>query len=282
MESGGEKVDKEQKRIDRADHFHTVDQTSNPNFFIQFLDEGNRLETAQACKSIMSSLLNVQQGQYVLDLGCGTGDDVRSLAQLVGNTGRAVGVDNSEYMIREARNRSDRGPNVPVEFYVGDAHRLDFIDNNTFDCSRVERLLMHLDNPSKAIAEMVRVTKPGGRIVTVDLDWDGLIINHNDRDLTRKVVHLMCDSNRNGWIGRQLPSFFKERGLKNVNIVAHSLVAHYSFFIKVCDGIMKSGQKTSTLTQEEYTRMWGYLERTNRNGTFLAAFPGFIVSGQKL
>jgi ubiquinone/menaquinone biosynthesis C-methylase UbiE len=161
----------------------------------------------------MSSLLNVQPGQCVLDLGCGTGDDVRSLAQLVGNTGRAVGVDKSEYMIREAKNRSDRGPKLPAEFYVGDAHRLDFIDNNTFDCSRVERLLMHLDNPNKAIAE-VRVTKPGGRIVAFDLDWDGLIINHNDRALTRKVVHLMCDSISNGWIGRQLPSFFKERGLK--------------------------------------------------------------------
>ena len=100
-------MDKEQKRIDRADHFHTVDQTSNPNFFIQFLDEGNRLETAQACKSIMYSLLNVQPGQYVLDLGCGTGDDVRSLAKL-------VGVDKSEYMIRETKNRSDRGPKLPV------------------------------------------------------------------------------------------------------------------------------------------------------------------------
>jgi hypothetical protein len=45
---------------------------------------------------------------------------------------------------------------------------------------------------------------------------------------------------------------------------------------------MKSGQKTGALTQEEYSRMWGYLERTNLDGTFLAAFPGFIVSGQKL
>ncbi len=67
----------DQMRIDRVDHFHTVD--SNPDFFIKFVDEGNRLETARACKRIMSSLLNIQQGQYLLDVGCGTGDDVRSL-----------------------------------------------------------------------------------------------------------------------------------------------------------------------------------------------------------
>lgn len=265
-------------RIERVDHFHTVD--SNPGFFIKFVDEGNRLETARTCKTIMSSLLNIQQGQYLLDVGCGTGDDVRSLAKLVGIAGRIVGVDSSENMITEARKRSDLGAKQPIEFYVGNAHHLDFADN-TYDCSRAERLLMHLNDPSKAIAEMVRVTKSGGFIVIFDLDWDGIIINHNDRILTRKIIHMMCDSIRNGWIGRQLRAFFKEAGLKNINIVAHAILPNYPFLTQVCDGMMKSALETGALTEDEYKRMWVYLERTNQEGSFLAAIPGLIVCGQK-
>jgi ubiquinone/menaquinone biosynthesis C-methylase UbiE len=211
-----------------VDRFHSVDQTTNPDFFIKFVDEGNRLETVQICKNIMSSFLNIQQGQSILDVGCGTGDDVLSLAELVGKTGRVAGVDSSENMIEEAKKRSKlRGGRISIEFHVGNPHHLDFADK-TFDCSRAERLLMHLDDPSKVIAEMARVTKPGGRIVVFDLDWDGVIIKHNDRTLTRKVIHLMCDSIRNGWIGRQLPSLFKQAGLKSIDTVAHTILPHYT------------------------------------------------------
>lgn len=156
-----------------VDRFHSVDQTTNLDFFIKFVDEGNRLEMVQTCKKIMSSFLNMQQGQSILDVGCGTGDDVLSLAELVGKTGSVVGVDSSEKMIEESKKRSNlRGGKLSIELHVGNAHHLDFADN-TFDCSRAERLLMHVDDP---IAEMARVTKPGGHIVIFDLDWDGVII----------------------------------------------------------------------------------------------------------
>jgi ubiquinone/menaquinone biosynthesis C-methylase UbiE len=280
---------------DRVDHFHTIDQTNNPDFFIKFVDEGNSLETVQACKRIMSSLLNLQHDQSVLDVGCGTGDDVLSIAGVVGGTtGYVVGVDSSEKMIAEARKRNHekimqaggggrRGTEIklPVEFYVGNAnHQLDFSDN-TFDCSRAERLLMHLDDPTKAISEMVRVTKPAGRIVVFDLDWDGIIINHNNRILTRKVIHLMCDNIKNGWIGRQLPTLFKQAGLKNINTIAHTIIPHFNFFIQICNGMMKNALQTGALTENEYNQMWSYLEKTNLDGSFLVAIPGFIVCGQK-
>jgi ubiquinone/menaquinone biosynthesis C-methylase UbiE len=140
---------------------------------------------------------------------------------------------------------------------------------------------MHVDDPSKAIAEMVRVTRPGGRIVVFDLDWDGVIINHNDRILTRKIIHLMCDSIRNGWIGRQLPALFKEAGLRNISTVAHTILPYYTFFTKVCDGMIKSALQKGALTEDEYEQMWNYLEKRNQEGGFLAAIPGFVVYGER-
>ena len=55
---------------------------------------------------------------------------------------------------------------------------------------------------------MVRVTRPGGRIVVFDFDWDTLIIDHPDKETTRTVVLTYSDSIQNGWIGRQLPRLF--------------------------------------------------------------------------
>ncbi len=269
--------------INSVDQFNTVDQTDNPDFFIKFVDEGNSLESTQACKRIMCSRLNIERDQSILDVGCGTGDDVISLAELVGNRGHVAGVDSSEKMITEARKRLElrrREKPLPVEFHLGNGHHLDFA-NNTFDCTRAERLLMHVDDPSKAIAEMVRVTRPGGRIVVFDLDWDGVIINHNDRILTRKIIHLMCDSIRNGWIGRELPALFKEAGLRNIGTVAHTILTTYTFFTKVYDGIIKSALQKGVITEDEYAKMWSYLEKRNQEGDFLAAIPGFIVYGQK-
>ncbi len=51
----------------------------------------------------MLELLALQPGEKVLDIGCGTGDDIRDLAQLVGSSGWCVGVDQNGAMIEEAR-----------------------------------------------------------------------------------------------------------------------------------------------------------------------------------
>src|SRR6266581_4620497 len=119
----------------------------------------------------------IRPGHAVLDVGCGAGDDLRSLAQLVGPTGRVVGVDNSETMLQEARERT-RG--LPVECHTGDAHHLDFAADS-FDSCRAERVLQHVEEPFQAFAEFVRVVRPGCRVVVADPDYGTLMVDATDR-----------------------------------------------------------------------------------------------------
>jgi ubiquinone/menaquinone biosynthesis C-methylase UbiE len=100
----------------------------------------------------------------VLDVGCWAGDGLRSLAEFVGATGRVVGVDTSKAMLAEARARTE---GLAVECRVGDAHRLEFA-TDTFDACRADRVFQHLERPREALAELVRVTRPGGWIVVMD------------------------------------------------------------------------------------------------------------------
>jgi ubiquinone/menaquinone biosynthesis C-methylase UbiE len=114
---------------DKKDNYEwtSVDNTGKSEKFVNYLDITSSLEFFKVVKRESYSMLEVRKGSRVLDVGCGTGDDVLALAQIVGETGWAVGVDNSEKLIAEARKRAEDAK-LPVEFKVGDAHKLEFSD----------------------------------------------------------------------------------------------------------------------------------------------------------
>jgi SAM-dependent methyltransferase len=127
------------------------------------------------------ALLAAQPGQSVLDVGCGVGVFLPMLAAAVAPSGKVVGLDHSAAMVKDALARVDGvGLTDAVTVLEGDACRLPFPDA-TFDAAHCERLLMHLEDPDRALAEMVRVVRPAGRIVVAEPDWAGVRIDHPDR-----------------------------------------------------------------------------------------------------
>jgi ubiquinone/menaquinone biosynthesis C-methylase UbiE len=205
--------------------FRAVDRSGDPRAHVGYLDAAGGLAWARAYKRRTFALLEPRPGGQVLDLGCGTGDDVRALAALVAPGGRAVGVDASETMVAEALARSAAaGPDAPAaEFRVGDAHRLPFA-GASFDGCRADRTLQHVEDPGRALGELVRVARPGARIVVSEPDWETLVVDAPDRAATRRILNARCDRMRHGWIGRRLPGLFLAAGLRRVDVTATSLV----------------------------------------------------------
>ena len=83
-------------------------------------------------------------------------------------------------MLTEARRRTVR-PSLPVDFRAGDVTRLDLADA-AFDGTYCERVFQHVGDVTTAMDELVRVTRPGGRIVVVDTDWGMHAIHGADPD----------------------------------------------------------------------------------------------------
>jgi ubiquinone/menaquinone biosynthesis C-methylase UbiE len=257
--------------------FTAVDRTKDPGFFIHFLDEAN--EVAKTGKPLIIEALRLGAGQIVLDLGCGTGADVIDIAKLVGPDGRVVGLDVSEALISEARRRWGDSE-LPIEFLIGDAQELEF-DDASFDACRTERMLMHVPDEQRALAEMVRVTRPGGRVAAFDLDHDTHIVDSLEKDTTRMVVRSFNDGLQHGWIGRQLPRLFREHGLTEVTVVPHQLFLPLEFYELLLGGHLVRVQRQGVLTPGEVERWWTELRATAQRGEFLATITGFIVAGTK-
>jgi ubiquinone/menaquinone biosynthesis C-methylase UbiE len=257
--------------------FNQVDRTEDPDFFVRFMDEAQKPPGIQASKQRMLDRAALSAGDAVLDVGCGPGDDLFAIANLVGPAGRLVGLDASEVMIAEARRRAaKRG--LHVRFEIGDATALPFADG-AFDLCRAARVLEHLADPRKALAEMVRVTRPGGRIVVFDFDWDTLVIDHPDRQTTRTIVQTYSDAIQNGWIGRELPRLFEEQHVEVLSVDPLQIAVHYALAELFLGGHLVALQESGALTPGQAQRWWEHLRRAEAAGTLLIGFTAFVVVG---
>jgi len=114
--------------------------------------------------------MEFSSGDRILDVGCGTGSLTLLVAGRLQAPGEAVGIDAAPKMIAIAR-RKAAAAGVPARFYPGVAEALDFPDAS-FDLVVNSMFTHHIDTGLKkrAFAEMERVLKPGGTLVTADVD----------------------------------------------------------------------------------------------------------------
>ncbi|MBM7701719.1 demethylmenaquinone methyltransferase [Metabacillus iocasae] len=118
--------------------------------------------------------MNVQKGAKALDVCCGTADWTLSLAEAVGETGEVVGLDFSQNMLQIGQEKVKESPFSNVQLVHGNAMELPFEDN-TFDYVTIGFGLRNVPDYLKALQEMFRVVKPGGKVVCLETSQPTLI-----------------------------------------------------------------------------------------------------------
>jgi demethylmenaquinone methyltransferase/2-methoxy-6-polyprenyl-1,4-benzoquinol methylase len=114
-----------------------------------------------------ADLAGIGPGDSALDLCCGTGDLALELARRVHPGGRVVGVDFSAPMLQLARSKS-LAAGVAITRVEGNALELPF-DDGEFDAATVGFGIRNLVDLERGLAEMVRVVRPGGRVVILEI-----------------------------------------------------------------------------------------------------------------
>lgn len=255
-----------------------VDQTADPSFYSQLLDatRAQLLEDARREPAKVFGKLNLQPGLRALDVGCGTGDYLRTLAPLVA-PGEAVGVDLSTSLIAAAQQRVGPGDRN-VSFQVGDAYRLPFPDAS-FDRVIATQVLLHLDDPWGAVAEMRRVLARHGLLMIGEWDWDSTCLAVTDRDLGRRFTHLLCDQMNNGVIVRELGWRLEGHRFARVEVtpqvrIARELDAAFTWLIEPS---AHEFVRTGTLTAEDGDRLLDDLRQRSRAGQYFLARTYYSV-----
>lgn len=268
--------------VENVGQFTEVDHATESSWFIRFMDMANAVPEYAAIRECLARSLGDLHGRRVLDVGCGTGDDAREVARLVGDSGRVVGTDLSEAMISEARRRSELADPLPVTFDVEDMCHLSFPDG-AFDGTRAKLVRQHCADLDRADDELMRVTRPGGRIAVFDYDFETLAVDHPDRAATRKIVHSWVDGHQYGWNGRQLVRRFAARGLKEPELTPYTVLLPFEFFRSSMEGRLAQDQESGNLglTADELAAWWQPLRTAAAQGRFFASLTGFVLAGTR-
>jgi ubiquinone/menaquinone biosynthesis C-methylase UbiE len=226
----------------------------------------------------------LKPGGTVVEVGCGTGITLADLAAAVGPGGRAFGFEPQPVFAELARRRlAERGlGQASVE--IGTAEAIPLGDASV-DAAVAQTVLVHVPRAAAAVAEMCRVVRPGGRVASIDQDGDALVIDHPDKELTRRLVAFSSDHRyADGWTGRRLPRMFRAAGLSDITVImrCHMETEPGDFLHAMALRLADIALEVGVLNQEEWRRWTGGLAELAEAGSFFASANYYLCSGVML
>jgi ubiquinone/menaquinone biosynthesis C-methylase UbiE len=268
-------------QLPRAE-FTDVDRAGDPQAYVRMLESREGQPFHRHYKERALALLDLRPGDSVLDVGCGLGTDALAMADRVGPRSNVVGFDLSMTMLREAQQRS-RDKTEHVSFCRGDVHHLPFAATS-FDRCRADRTFQHLPDPRQALTEMLRVTKPGGRLLIVEPDHESRLLDSPYPDISRKFFAFRNATLQQPGIAHQLYRLFREFRLVDVEVEPLTQVTtDYEEIRPTTDllGGIRLAQRHGAVAADEADRWAAALEAAIQQGTFFHSLTYFITTGRK-
>jgi ubiquinone/menaquinone biosynthesis C-methylase UbiE len=200
------------------------DSNERARSLIDALDE---LRTHAATRRYKQRSVELCSGsaRRILDVGCGTGDDVLALAEAAGPASEVVGVDHRWELIAEAERRA-RNVALNVHFSQADARALPFA-SKSFDLVRADRLLEEVADVGAVLRELVRVLCASGRILLHHVSASAVPLRQHD-------------------VGHQLALSLSALGVRGVELMAEpDLVVLGEGSPRVLQGVTVLGTKVT-------------------------------------
>jgi len=191
-------------------HAHNRD-TANVDRLVAVLDQQEAVDGVRRLRDWAQGALGVRPGERAVDVGAGTGSQIRALALLVGADGDALGVE-AQPGLRAVAGRRAAEAGSTARFSDGDAVALPLPDASV-DVVWCERVLQHLSEPERAVAEIARVLRPGGRVALLDTDWATMILHPGDPGTVAALTAAARSASADPYSGRKLGERLSGAGL---------------------------------------------------------------------
>jgi ubiquinone/menaquinone biosynthesis C-methylase UbiE len=239
---------------------------------IRVLDAAETRPAAARLRARSYQLLRLPPGATVVDVGCGT---ARAVAELAEHGARAIGVDLDPAMLAAARRRF---PDIDVR--AADATELPLGDAQAHGY-RADKVYHVLPDPHAALAEARRILIPGGRIVLLGQDWDTIVIDSDQPELTRRIVHARADTIPHPRIARAYRNLLLDGGFHDVDVEVHTAIFTDATMQPILVGYATAARQTGAITGDEADNWISEQTRRAQDDRLLVAIPMFLAAATR-
>ena len=168
---------------------------------------------------IPTEIANIKEGNVVLDLGSGAGNDVFVARSIVGESGRVIGIDMTPEMVEKAYKNNTKLGFTNVEFYLGEIEDMTVIENELVDVVISNCVMNLVPDKEKAFKEVHRILKTGGHFSISDIVYKGTLPNEilDSAELFSGCV--AGASHRETYLG-----IIKSAGFKNIQVKKEKII----------------------------------------------------------
>ena len=229
-------------------------------------------------------------GDRILDVGFGQGQPLRFISHRVTPNGWAIGVELDLERAAALTDTSRSEGSSTTSGLVGDAQDLPF-DDEAFDAVLCVNVLEAVINRTRAVNEMRRVLKAGGRLLLAHDDHESQVYACADRELCRRVVRAYAESTfksyaaSDGQMGRRIWGLFRAAGFVDTKLRVLPLInteyrepllgwTHAQFSAELVSGV-------SDLTQQEIERWQADLAKSSERGEYIYCLNLYVCLGRK-
>ncbi|MFE6615816.1 methyltransferase domain-containing protein [Amycolatopsis sp. NPDC057786] len=255
---------------------NTQPETTQPDnatdSLIRMLDVVDNLPGAAELRSHTYDLLTLIPGQAVVDVGCGAG---RAVAEIGDRGMRAVGIDPDPQMIAVARQRWSEH-----EFRLGTAGELP-LDDGSMEGYRADKVFHAVPDPAAAMAEARRALAPGGRIVLIGQDWDTFVIDSDDPELTRTIVHARAGSIPSPRAARRYRNLLLDSEFVDVTIDVRTATFTDGLMVPMLTGFAESACAVGAIDRGQADTWIADQTRRAEVGRLFVAIPLFVAAATR-
>ena len=225
--------------------------------------------------------LSVKRGEQILDVGCGVGFLSYEIALQTGDSGRVSGIDQNSEMIRHANKRCESLRNT--EFSEANANDLPFPEES-FDAACCTQVLLYVNDVAQVLSGIRRVLKPAGRIIIVETDWRGVVLNSDYDSITRKIFSAWDAAVPSPNLPVRLGPLLVDNGFCNVDVepipILNTEYTPSQFSHGMMNWITRNALKKGVITKEQSQKWLDDLDEKGKSGNYFFCVNRFLFSAQ--
>lgn len=225
--------------------------------------------------------VGVQEGETVVDFGCGPGFVAAQLARLAGPGGHVHAIDVNEAFVARAREVADasgRGSRITVHHATDE--RVPLADGSA-DRAYAKNVLEYVPDAVAVLTELHRVLRPGGRMVASDSDFGFVVLEPLTPAEVTELFTAAAPAFKEPNIGRKLRAAYRRAGFEQVDVKVTAATDTSGFMRGVIENMLGYGLQFGRMTEARAAELRARIDAAIEAGDYLMVLPQWWVTGTK-